>query len=114
MNTSIVISGRVCNDCSFVTADVATVELGHPVDNIFGVNAGHLAKAYIKMMLEFNSSNKTLVRIKEASKVVNSCVPAATEKYPKGTSPIAKLIMASKCPWWCSSLRFKEAHGVYP
>ena len=98
MNTSIVISGQVCNDCSFVTADVATVELGHPVDNIFGVNAGHLAKAYIKMMLEFNSSNKTLVRIKEASKVV---VSRQQQKYPKGTSPIAKLIIASKYPCWC-------------
>jgi hypothetical protein len=54
--------GHVCNDCSFMTADVATAELGHPVENVFGMDVRHLAIAYLKMMQEFNPTNKTLVR----------------------------------------------------
>ncbi len=59
--------GHVCNDCSFVTADVATAELGHPVENVFGMDVRHLAIAYLKMMQEFNPTNKTLVRMSELS-----------------------------------------------
>jgi hypothetical protein len=53
----------VCRDCSFVTMDVGatTTEFGHPVEHVFDYEARQLARAYLKMMVEFNPTNKTLV-----------------------------------------------------
>ena len=55
----------ICRDCSFVTMDVGatTPELGHPVERVFDYEARQLARAYLKMMAEFNPTNKTLVMI---------------------------------------------------
>jgi hypothetical protein len=56
-------SGKVCNDCSFLTTDVATAELGQRVNNVFGLEARHLARAYLMTLEEFNPTNKTLVTL---------------------------------------------------
>jgi len=61
------VDSMLCRDCSFVTMDVGatTPELGHPVERVFDYEARQLARAYLKMMAEFNPTNKTLVTIHE-------------------------------------------------
>ena len=57
----------ICGDCSFVTIDPATTDIGRPVENVFEIQVRHLAKAYLKMIDEFNPTNKTLVRFFQRS-----------------------------------------------
>jgi hypothetical protein len=46
-----------------LTTDVATAELGQRVNNVFGLEARHLARAYLMTLEEFNPTNKTLVTL---------------------------------------------------
>ena len=54
-------TGSKCSDCSFVTIEKATFDTGYPVESVFNYEVRFWARAYLKMMDEFNQTNKTMV-----------------------------------------------------